>query len=179
MLSANIIIHMTSISKQAIEIALHELDMGYGEQDRDNSGPDIAKYFCEPWIPLKIYGHWCAAFWSWCLEMAGMDGLTRKERQGARALVRAVARRGCWVYQPQIMDMPKKINNPKVGDTICWYHKNSWKKYVGGIESYDPSIDLMIVIQGNVGPFPSKVRRKIYPDGKWRLNLYGISRLDV
>ena len=133
-----------------LEVALEEL--GNGEIGGNNSGPHIARYknIADDGDPDDD-GAWCAAFLSWCAEEAasrlGVD-MPFQKSQGAKRLFSNVAKGG-GTY----------VENPGPGDFVCWDRgkKGSWQGHIGVVERVEDGI--LHTVEGNVGRFPSKVRR--------------------
>ena len=131
-------------------------EIGNGEEGGNNSGPHVAKY-------KSILddndddddGAWCAAFVSWCAEEAcrRMEStLPFKRSQGAKQLGKRIAAAG------------RKLDEPEPGCVVVWDRgklkpngKPSWMGHIGIVERVEDGI--MHTIEGNVGRFPSKVRR--------------------
>ncbi len=166
---------MTTMTS-ALLYARAELERGAGELGVDNGGPDVATYHARPFVRGRSYGHWCAAFVSWCLVQAGLlPGVVR----GAKRLCRDVAALGTWVYRPRALRAPLELAAPAAGDVIAWHRglPGSWEGHVGFVDSYDLVTDTVTTIEGNAGQFPCKVMRKTYPHGTWRRRLYGVARV--
>ena len=154
------------ILKHALLVASD--DVGKGEEGGNNSGPYVEGLLGLQWDGNNDDdGAWCAAFVSSCLEQgakkAGLD-VPVKLSFGAKALFNS---------------MEVKSNRPEVGDVVCWDRgplnedgSKSWKGHVGLVERVDG--DLFFTIEGNVGSFPSKVRRFQYSlENEGRLEGFG------
>ena len=159
----------------ALNIARAELERGAGELGCDNGGPDVAVYHGRRYVPGKSYGHWCAAFVSWCLLQAGwLPAIVR----GAKRLCRDAAAAGRWVYQPRTLRAPRELMQPMAGDVVTWHRgaPGSWWGHTAFVEAYDAASDTMVTVEGNAARFPCRVVRKTYSSGTWRRRLYGIAR---
>lgn len=132
----------TTLQDKIVIIAQKEI--GKGEIIANNKGKDITRYF-----QGKREGAWCCVFVSWVLSESDISELgynvsSRKLFNKARELG--------WV-----------VEHPQKGDLIVFWreNKNSWKGHIGIIERV--SCGEIISIEGNVGKFPSKVKRVKYP----------------
>ena len=133
----------------ALEVAIENL--GKGEEGGNNSGE-----FVEMLHQLEYDGDtdddgaWCASFVSWCFEQAcwrlGVEMPFRRSR-GAKSIFRKVGEAGSYVDEPQ------------PGDVVCWDRgvRGSWQGHVGIVERCENGI--LYTVEGNVGRFPSVVRR--------------------
>jgi len=123
---------------------LAETQIGHGEEDEDNYGEDVAKYLGSPDLQGSS---WCAAFVSWCLKNTGY------------VAPYYLSARSFWNSEYFI-----KTENPECGDIIVLWRgsKNSNLGHVGIVEKVEGN--KITTIQGNVGAFPSKVKRVVYKD---------------
>lgn len=137
-----------------LEVAREEI--GNGEEGGNNSGPHVARY-------KEILddgdddddGAWCAAFVSWCAEEACRrmgKRLPFKRSQGAKQLGKRVAKAG------------KELEAPEPGCVVVWDRgklkpngDKSWMGHIGICERVE--VGILHTIEGNVGRYPSKVRR--------------------
>jgi len=152
----------TGLGAMVLEVAREEI--GNGEEGGNNAGPHVARYKRRS-LGLdddKDQGSWCASFLSWCIEEAcGRMGIAMPIRpsHGAKQLGKRIAAAG------------SKVEVPMPGDVVVWDRgklkpggKPSWMGHVGIVERVElgagtstPSI--LHTIEGNVGAFPSVVRR--------------------
>jgi hypothetical protein len=145
---------LSSLAETILIVAREEL--GNGEEGGNNSGPHVAKY-------KQILddgdddddGAWCAAYCSWVAEEAcrrvGID-LPFKRSQGAKQLGKRIATAG------------RKLDEPEPGCVVVWDRgklkpngKPSWMGHIGFVERIEDGV--LHTIEGNVGRYPSKVRR--------------------
>ena len=146
--------------------------IGKGEEGGNNSGPFVE------WLHGKEYdgdpdddGNWCAAFVSACFEEAGKRlsiTMPFQRTGGAKALYRRVGKAGRFVQAPDIQP----------GDVIAWDRgtPGDWRGHVGIVERYEADTGLLHTIEGNVGRYPAKVRRRVHDMGNPD-RLEGISRI--
>lgn len=145
-------------------------NLGFGEVEGNNKGPLMRN------IGGKDGQEWCALFAGYCyrkahrvlagvtLEWTTIDGL--RPVIGAKALVK-----GAWAAGAERFTDPKLA---MFGDLICWHRRTgpiSWQGHVGIVEEVRDG--LVHTIEGNVGAFPSKVKRLVHDVGKERL--YGFA----
>ena len=133
----------------ALQVAI--ANIGHGEEGGNNSGPFVEM------LQGKQYdgdtdddGAWCAAFIGWCFEKgAARLGTTLpfKRSAGAKKLWKNIGNAGSF---PSV---------PAPGDVFCFDRgkKGSWQGHIGIVERYADGI--MYTVEGNVGRYPSKVRR--------------------
>lgn len=144
-----------------LEVAREEI--GNGEEGGNNAGAHVARYKSIELEPDddNDLGAWCAAFISWVAREAarrmGAD-LGFRTSQGAKQLGRRIAKAG------------KQLEVPEPGCVVVWdrgkLQANGKASWLGHIElceriEYSPSGKPSILhsIGGNVGRYPSKVRR--------------------
>jgi len=147
------------LGELAMRVALSEL--GHGETVGNNRGPDIERYRGGDGTGGSPGGSgaWCASFVSWCfVQLAHQAGLTLPfdTSRGAKRLAKNIAAAGDRID-------PAKAQG---GDVICWHRgkAGSWQGHVGFVEMRDRS-GLLHTVEGNVGAFPSRVRRLVHdPD---------------
>lgn len=125
-------------SAKAIEIAHAEL--GNGEIGKNNSGEHVRKY------NRSLEASWCAGFVSWVLNEAGVTNYYSRSAK-------------------QIYNQFPKVSEPKPGDLIVFWREdpNSWKGHIGIVTNVTPNT--VIVIEGNKGDYPAKVRKYAYTRG--------------
>jgi hypothetical protein len=137
------------LAKLALSIAVEEL--GNGEEGGNNSGPHVEGYMGKKWDnDDDDDGAWCAHFVSWCFEQAAKRlkvKLPFKRSGGAKALFRNIKRSG------------HETKDPLPGDVVCWDRgkRGSWQGHIGFVEKAENGI--VYTIEGNVGRYPSKVKR--------------------
>ncbi len=160
----------SSLGAKALEVAIAWL--GEGEEGGNNSGPFVEA------LHRKEYdgdpdddGAWCAAFVSSCFEKACEQlelEMPFRRSGGAKVLMRRVGNAGAFVSAPDIQP----------GDVVAWDRGavGSWQGHVGIVERYDAAAGLLHTIEGNVGRYPSKVRRFVHDMSK-QTRLEGISRI--
>lgn len=141
-------------------------NLGGGETTANNSGRFIDL------IGGKSGEEWCAAFAGYCYqrahELAGQP-MPFARSLGAKRLTKNLAAVGVKFTDPTLA-LP--------GDLICWHRKTgliSWQGHVGIVERVDPD-GLVHTIEGNVGRYPSKVRRFVHDVSKERLFLFASLR---
>ena len=155
-----------SLALTALEVAIEEI--GKGEEGGNNSGPHIAKYkLIEDDGDPDDDGAWCAAFLSWCIEEACRrlgEEMPLKRSQGAKRLFKNTGKAGAFVSQP------------RPGDLVCWDRgaPGSWQGHIGIVEKVEEGV--LYTVEGNVGRYPSKVRRFMH-DLNRQSRLEGFARL--
>jgi hypothetical protein len=146
---AGVLADTSPIGRDALSVAIAQV--GHGESGGNNSGE-----FVEMLHGKKFDGDddddgaWCAAFVSWCFEEACEGAgvpMPFKRSGAAKALYRRIGRAGSFP------------TTPAAGDVVCWDRGKlgSWQGHIGIVERYDGGI--LHTVEGNVGAFPSKVRR--------------------
>ena len=150
------------LSAMILVVAREEL--GNGEIGGNNAGPHVARYKSQKLDATddRDRGAWCASFCSWVIaEACGRLGLDLPFRpsHGAKQLGRRIAEAG------------RKLDAPEPGCVVVWDRgrlrkngKPSWKGHVGFCEAITYSADgttpsILHTIEGNVGRYPSTVRR--------------------
>ncbi len=133
----------------ALSIAIDNI--GNGEEGGNNSGPFVEMLHRKKWDGNDDDdGSWCAAFVSWCFEEAcrrlDLD-MPFKRSGGAKRLWKNIVEAGSGPV------------NPAPGDVVCWDRgkKGSWQGHIGFVEKFEDGI--IYTVEGNVGAYPSKVRR--------------------
>jgi len=117
-------------------------ELGNGETDGNNKGPDIKRY------NNGYEAAWCAGFVSYILEESNV-GLFEYSLS-AKAIYNEANRKN------------RITAIPKAGDLIIFHRGNpkSWQAHIGIIEKVDK--DYIYTIEGNVGKFPAVVKRFKY-----------------
>lgn len=151
----------TGIAALVLDVARAEI--GKGEEGGNNAGPHVAKYkrIADDADEDANRGAWCASFCSWvaiqAYERAGQP-LPFRPSHGAKRLGRRLAKAG------------GKLDAPRPGCVVVWDRgklqpngKPSIFGHVGIVErilfSEDGQPSIMYTIEGNVGRYPSRVRR--------------------
>jgi hypothetical protein len=162
---------MMKLKEAALEIAIGEL--GKGEEEDNNSGPDIEKYLNGLAEPPS---NWCAAFVCWCYQKA--SGLSEiLQHYSINNLYPTTGLLPPFDYTLSARNLFNQFKNeesigsqflrtdkqPTPGDLLFFWRGNlgSWMGHVGIIE--DVSSRFIHTIEGNKGKFPSKVSRYYYP----------------
>jgi len=139
----------------ALAVAVESL--GRGEEGGNNSGPFVETLHRLQWDgDDDDDGAWCAAFVSWCFEQAYerasgiVPPMPFARSGGAKRLYRNIGNAGSF---------PAK---PAPGDVVCWDRgkRGSWMGHVGFVERVEGEV--IHTIEGNVGAFPSTVRRMVH-----------------
>jgi len=127
-------------AKNLVQIA--QAEIGNGELGSNNSGYHVRRY-----LNGKENLSWCAAFVSFCLKESGSDF---GYKFSAKEIFNIAKKKGY------------KVNSPLSGDLVVFWResKSSWKGHIGIIEKVDENY--IYTIEGNVGKFPSKVKRFKY-----------------
>jgi hypothetical protein len=148
----------SKIGLAALQVAIGEIDNG--EIGGNNSGPDVARYHgIADDGDDDDDGAWCASFVSYCCTV-GADNigvaLPFKASRGAKALHKKI------VGSKEGRFIP--VNQALPGDIVVWDRgpllangKPSWMGHTGFVEKLEGSI--LYTVEGNVGRFPSKVKR--------------------
>jgi hypothetical protein len=154
------LIQIESLNLRSEVVRVARKNIGYGEVEGNNDGPLLRAIGGKP-------GHeWCALFAGYCYRKAitNLWGVTmrdewawRKPGQpviGAKELVKAAWGAGALRFTDPLFAKP--------GDLICWHRRTgpiSWKGHVGLVEEIKDG--LVHTIEGNVGKFPSRVKRLV------------------
>ncbi len=129
-------------------VSVAQSQIGLGEVGGNNKGMYVRKYLNgQEGLP------WCAGFVSWCVREAGYD---------IPYLLRAKS----------YLKYGEVVNDPQPGDIVVFSRKGGG--HVGIIERVTK--DKIISIEGNLGAYPSKIKRVIYKRGQIK-NLLGFVRL--
>ena len=155
---------------QKFALSVASSEVGQGEEGGNNSGPYVENLLGLKWDGNNDDdGAWCAAFVSHCLSEGSKEAgipLNISLSNGAKALYNG---------------MEVKSQTPMAGDVVCWDRgalntdgSKTWQGHIGIVERVDGG--LFFTIEGNVGGYPSKVRRFQY-DLKNETRLEGFGRL--
>lgn len=157
--------------------------LGKGETGGNNSGP-----FVEMLHGLDYDGNtdddgaWCAAFVGYCFLTAALNDdtpLTFTRSGGAKRLFKNISNAGECVL---VSDLDGDARTTAIrdfgvlpGDVICFHRgkPGSWMGHIGIVERLDGGV--VHTIEGNVGTYPSKVRR--FRRGLDNPNLIGFARV--
>lgn len=145
-----VLILMTSPAYAGSVVDIARSQLGKGEIGGDNRGKEVKEYTHGQEVA------WCSAFVSWVRSRAGLYG---------SYYLRA---RSYWDLNPD-----KHVSTPQPGDVIV-FTRGGQKGHVGIVEKVEGKI--ITTIEGNVGPYPAKVKRFTYTLGKIP-NLIGFVRL--
>lgn len=142
---------------QALNVAL-ECE-GQGEVERNNWGLQVWRFTNSAWRspgprrkPLKkTTGPWCAAFVSWCFEEASLR-LGYRMWSGRNHLAKKLVTKNF-----------TQIEKPVPG-CLFLLHRGAAGAKTGHVGFYVRDLEdgWVEVIDGNIGPFPAKVKRRRY-----------------
>jgi hypothetical protein len=163
----------SKLGLKALEVAI--LEIGNGELGGNNSGNHVARYHGV----IKDRGSddigaWCASFVGYCCSVAadsiGVD-LPFQKSGGAKTTYKRAGEAGQFVG----------VNQALPGDFVCWDRGKllsngmpSWLGHIGFVEKLENGI--LHTVEGNVGRFPSTVRRFMHDIDK-EPKLIGCARL--
>ncbi|MCG6122909.1 MAG: CHAP domain-containing protein [Microvirga sp.] len=153
----------------ALSVAREEAARGAGEAAGNNRGADIRAYLDGR---ATEGSDWCAGFVSWC-HREGARRLGRampfRYSLGARDIRNQFRERG-WDYSPSA------AHPPRPGDIVVWWRGavSGWQGHIGLVERCVDGI--LTTIEGNRGPFPSRVSRYRYVLGRME-RLLGFGRV--
>ncbi len=162
----------STVSERLVQVAQSQI--GLGEVEANNAGTSVAKFKgLADVTPGRDLGSWCASFASWCMIEAGfwptLYGIDlsawNRKRHGARWLFSFVARIGT------------RVAVPARGDLLLWDRgeEGSWKAHTGLTILREKQ--WVHYVDGNAGPFPSPVARRIMNLDKPPLRYIGAARL--
>jgi len=117
-------------------------EIGHGEIGKNNSGKYVKLY------NKGLEAPWCAGFISYCLEQSGYKEFNYQ-----------LSARRIW----NIANEKKLIVDiPQAGDLIVFWRESptSWKGHIGIVS--EVGLEAIWTIEGNVGDFPSTVKRIKY-----------------
>ena len=117
-------------------------ELGKGETEANNQGSEVRLYTRGRDVA------WCAGFVSWILDESNIALF--KYSLSAKAIYNEAKIKG------------RITDNPQAGDLIVFNRGNpkSWQAHIGIIEKVDNTH--IYTIEGNVGRFPSTVKRFTY-----------------
>jgi hypothetical protein len=141
----------------ALQVAKQELANGAGEQGGNNSGPDVMRYHGVTGTPAGA--SWCASFVAYCFKTGNGGTMPYQATAGARDTLAKFKAKG-WGFNASVN------NPPAAGDIIVWYRgpRNGWMGHIGIVSDYRDGI--VYTIEGNRGPYPSKVSAFSYTLGQ-------------
>lgn len=134
-------------------------NIGYGETEGNNRGKFMTA------IGAPQGSSWCAAFVRYCFRRAAqrtkMYGPPfNSNTLGAKKLTKNIAAAG------------RRYKNPLEavpGDVVCWHRgRLGWQGHIGLIVGVDND-GIITTVEGNVGAYPSKVRKFYHDVTKERL----------
>lgn len=130
-------------------VQIAESQIGKGEIGGDNKGPEVRKYTRGKEVA------WCSGFVSWVRSRAGYEGTY------------ILHARSYWTSSRI------RTTKPKPGDVIV-FRRGGHGGHVGIVEKVQGQT--ITTIEGNVGPYPAKVKRQTYTIGHIQ-NLLGFVRV--
>lgn len=141
----------------ALAIARRELAAGAGEKGADNDGPDVMKYHAV--TGASAGDSWCASFISYCFAEGNPGAMPFEPTAGAREVLKQFKQKG-WDFQASVNSPPAP------GDIIVWWRgpREGWLGHIGIASAYENG--LVHTIEGNRGPYPSKVAAFHYVLGR-------------
>lgn len=159
---------MNPLAQVALDFAIGEIGSGEDPRLGNNQGLDVLRYHAA--VSMKSEGSWCAAFVSYCYKRAAAElqvTLPFELSAGAKKLARNIGLAG------------RTLKVPEAGAVICWNRGIGWTGHVGIIESvaHTGRGTSIVTVEGNRGPFPSRVERYHYREGSWQKRLYLLARL--
>ena len=143
---------------ELVAIALAEV--GKGESLANNKGPDLDKYRSGDGTgrPVAVLGAWCASFLSWCIMKLFKGNPPFKTSRSAGTLGDNIAAYG------------KQYTVPAAGRFLVWDRgSKEWEKHIALCVFFDPATNICVLVDGNVGRYPSKVR--VYASLNWQHRL--------
>jgi uncharacterized protein (TIGR02594 family) len=149
--SSSSVSHDKPASQTAVLIAQREL--GHGETTGNNRGSDIRRY-----LQGKENLPWCAGFVSHVLKQANITTYPYTLSS--------------LKYYKTAKEKRLLTNNPQAGDLIIFTRQGGG--HIGIIEKVDNNF--IYTVEGNVGNYPSKVKRVIYRKGNIK-NLLGFAKI--
>ncbi|MEP9354107.1 CHAP domain-containing protein [Xanthobacter sp. KR7-65] len=156
----------SSTGWNALKIAQRELAAGAGEKGGDNRGTDVMKYHAV--TGASSGDSWCASFVSYCFDEGNPGAMPFQPSASAREVLKRFKQKG-W-------DFKADVNTPPApGDIVVWWRgaREGWMGHIGIVSAYENG--LVHTIEGNRGPYPSKVSAFYYVLGRID-NLLGFGR---
>lgn len=138
--------------QKALGVAIAEMQAGHGEEGGDNRGQYVRTYL----NGVPEGSSWCAGFVSWCFRTGlGRDAVFGY-LTGAQAVHNRMKKLG-HAYDASLS------NPPQPGDIIVWRRvdpakaaSTAWQGHVGLVYAFRDGV--LWTIEGNRGPYPSKVQ---------------------
>lgn len=171
----------STIGRAALKVAIEEMTKGAGEEGGNNMGPFVAKYHRMPEERSnKLKYAWCAAFVSFCFSKASSRlnrSMPFKYTGGAQNILNQAKANNKYVFKPgDSYNEDLNLDIPQPGDVVVWKRgSKAWQGHVGIVHSVSDGI--MYVVEGNRGPYPSKVAVYDYTISKME-NLLGLIRFE-
>jgi len=158
------------MNKQEFRLAFLQnaiADIGKGEEGGNNDGPYVRGLLAG--VGIDCPAAWCAAaVWKWLVTVIWpiyeRDNMLSLLTPSARAMLNAAKKLG-WVLaegedpEPGDIMIVKRTAYDSQGNLIDWLGHAAVVENKKQADRYGPFIP---VIEGNVGPFPAKVRRSEY-----------------
>lgn len=148
----------SNAGKAALAVAIQEMQAGHGEEGGDNRGQYVRTYLNGQ---APEGASWCAGFVSYCFRQALGQNAVFGYIVGAQALHNKMKSLG-HAYSASI------ANPPMPGDIIAWRRvdpsdpvSTAWQGHIGIVHSFADGV--LWTIEGNRGPYPSKVQTFRYP----------------
>jgi len=169
------------IGVHALRFAIGEMKKGAGEEGGNNMGPFVAKYHKMSTDKLsQVKYAWCAAFVSYCFSKAAADQnrtMPFKYTGGAQNILNQARANNKYIFKPSdTKDAASGHDVPEPGDVVVWKRgSQAWQGHVGIVHSVKDGI--LFVIEGNRGPYPSKVAVYDYTLSRME-NLLGVIRFE-
>lgn len=149
------------LGREALKVAIAELKKGAGETAEDFPGPFVAKYHrVTTERAAKLDHSWSASFVSFCFRKAAAQQnriMPFKYTLGAQNILNQARANDKYVFRPSDeQNLPEGLDIPQPGDVVIWKRgSKAWQGHAGIVHSLAHGI--LYVIEGNRGPFPSKV----------------------
>lgn len=144
----------SAAGRGALQVALQELAAGRGEIGANNDGPEVAGYVAPTGVGTP--NNWCAGFVSHCFNQALGHPAVFGYLPGAQSVHNRMRALGHTIPA-------STTNPPQPGDIIVWKRVDpvdpvvtAWYGHIGLVHSY--ANGNLWTIEGNRGPFPSKVK---------------------
>lgn len=143
---------LAGFGEAALAVAREEAARRAGEAGGDNRGPDIRAYLDGR---AAEGADWCAGFVSWCHRVAAGrlgEPMPFRYSLGARDIRNQFKARGWEVA-------PTAGSPPRPGDVVVWWRgaPSGWQGHIGIVEACADGV--LTTIEGNRGPYPSRVAR--------------------
>lgn len=157
-------------AEAAVRQAIREL--GRGERHRNNGGAVLHRYRDYPFgrdaDMSRSIGEWCAFFVGYCFEegcrRAGIPMPFKRrfydDRRGRMMPVGGAKALGQRMLMSEGREVP--VDSVRRGDVLVWDRGRAGSRagHIGIVEKVDRETRTIHTIEGNVGRFPAKVRRR-------------------